>query len=358
MSPFEVNQKRGVRWNASKAFLREAQQRSNLTVVTGALIDKLCFAADDPTRVNGIDFIVGGTRQRATARREVVLAAGSLGSPAILQRSGIGHPDDLARAGVELRLALPGVGHNLQDHLQLRTIYKVSNIVTLNQRANSLWGKALMGLEYALFRSGPLSMAPSQLGGFARSAPEVATPDLEFHVQPLSLDKFGDPLHRFPAFTASICQLRPSSRGSSLIRDSDPASSPRIAPNYLSTDHDRATAVAALKLTRRVVAQPALAPFAPLEHLPGVAAQSDAELARAAGDIGTTIFHPVGTCKMGRANEDDAVVDSHLRVRGLRCLRVVDASIMPTITSGNTNSPTLMIAERGAALIRAAAKES
>jgi choline dehydrogenase len=249
---------------------------------------------------------------------------------------------------------LPGVGGNLQDHLQLRMIFKVQGITTLNQRANSLWGKAMMGLEYALFRSGPLSMAPSQLGGFFHSSPEVATPDLEFHVQPLSLEKFGDPLHPFPAFTASVCNLRPTSRGVVHIRDRDPATAPVIAPNYLSTDNDRTVAARALRLTRNIVAQPAMAPYRPQEHQPGAGKQSDEELAKAAGDIGTTIFHPTCTCAMGRADDAQAVVDSELRVRGIGRLRVVDASIMPTITSGNTNAPTVMIAERGAALIRAA----
>jgi choline dehydrogenase len=252
---------------------------------------------------------------------------------------------------------LPGVGGNLQDHLQLRMIFKVHGIRTLNQSANSLWGKAMMAMEYALFRSGPLSMAPSQFGGFFRSAPEIATPDLEFHVQPLSLDKFGDPLHTFPAFTASVCNLRPSSRGTVHIRDRDPASAPKIAPNYLSTDNDRQVAARALRLTRQVVAQPAMAAYRPEEHLPGRQYQSDEELAHAAGNIGTTIFHPTCTCAMGRADAAEAVVDPELRVRGVGRLRVVDASIMPTITSGNTNTPTIMIAERGAALIRAARKQ-
>ena len=250
--------------------------------------------------------------------------------------------------------ALPGVGSNLQDHLQLRMIYQVQGIKTLNQQANSLWGKAMMGLEYAFFRRGPLTMAPSQLGLFTRSQAHFATPDLEYHVQPLSLDKFGEPLHNFPAFTASVCHLRPASRGYVHIRDAAPASAPAIAPCYLSHEDDRQTAVRALRLTRRIVAQPALAPYFPQEYLPGIGADSDAALLQAAGDIGTTIFHPVGTCAMGRPDDPQAVTDTELRVRGIAKLRVIDASIMPTITSGNTNSPTLMIAERGAALLRAA----
>jgi len=348
---FEVNQKKGVRWNASKAMLRPVLHRPNLKVVTGALIDKLIL---DGKEARGVEFSLGGVPHRVAARIETLLTAGAIGSPTILQRSGIGPANLLHNRGVPLVHELPGVGGNLQDHLQLRMIFKVHGITTLNQRAHSLWGKAMMGLEYALFRSGPLSMAPSQLGGFFHSSPEVATPDLEFHVQPLSLEKFGDPLHSFPAFTASVCNLRPSSRGVVHIRDRNPATAPVIAPNYLSTENDRRVAARALRLTRNIVAQPALAPYRPEEHQPGAQKQTDEELARAAGDIGTTIFHPTCTCAMGRADDPNAVVDSELRVRGLGRLRVVDASIMPTITSGNTNAPTVMIAERGAQLIRAA----
>ncbi|MDA8256654.1 MAG: GMC family oxidoreductase N-terminal domain-containing protein [Betaproteobacteria bacterium] len=348
---FEVNQKKGVRWNASKAMLRPVLHRPNLKVVTGALIDKLVM---DGKEARGVEFSLNGVPHKVTARIETLLTAGAIGSPTILQRSGIGPAALLQQHGVPLVHESPGVGGNLQDHLQLRMIFKVHGITTLNQRANSLWGKAMMGLEYALFRSGPLSMAPSQLGGFFHSSPEVATPDLEFHVQPLSLNKFGEPLHSFAAFTASVCNLRPTSRGVVHIRDRDPATAPVIAPNYLSTDNDRLVAARALRLTRRVVEQPAMAPYRPEEYQPGAQAQSDAELAKAAGDIGTTIFHPTCTCAMGRADDANAVVDSELRVQGIGRLRIVDASIMPTITSGNTNAPTVMIAERGAQLIRTA----
>ncbi|HRQ58678.1 MAG TPA: GMC family oxidoreductase N-terminal domain-containing protein [Azoarcus taiwanensis] len=348
-SQFEVNQKKGVRWNASKAFLHPITHRSNLKVVTHAMSDRLVIK--DKT-VQGIEFIVNGERCVARSRIETVLAAGSLGSPAIMQRSGIGDPAFLQEMGIEVTHALPGVGNNLQDHLQLRSVFRVQGIKTLNKQANSLWGKAMMGLEYALFRRGPLTMAPSQLGLFAHSSPDMPTPDLEYHVQPLSLDKFGDPLHTFQAFTASVCDLRPTSRGWMKIRDRDPGSAPRIAPCYLSTDADREKAARAIRLTRKIASQPALAPYLPSEHLPGPAYDTDEQLAEAAGNIGTTIFHPVGTCKMGREDDESAVVDSRLRVRGLQGLRVVDASIMPTITSGNTSSPTIMIAERGAAMIR------
>ncbi|MCF8177299.1 MAG: GMC family oxidoreductase N-terminal domain-containing protein [Sulfuritalea sp.] len=350
---FEVNQKRGVRWNASKAFLRPVQHRGNLKVVTGALIDKLVL---DGKEARGVEFRLGNTLHRVKARIETVLTAGSIGSPAILQRSGIGPGNALQHCGIEPTHDLPGVGGNLQDHLQLRMIFKVQGINTLNRQAASLWGKAKMGLEYALFRTGPLTMSPSQMGLFAHSSAEEATPDLEYHVQPLSLDKFGDPLHPFPAFTASVCNLRPSSRGTVCIRDTDPNSAPRIAPNYLSTERDRLIAANSLRLTRKILSQPALSPYRPEEYLPGAQWQSDDDLARAAGDIGTTIFHPVSTCAMGAASDSMAVTDAELRVRGISRLRVVDASIMPTITSGNTNSPTIMIAERGAALIRAARK--
>ena len=349
VSQFEVNQRRGTRWSAARGFLDPVRQRPNLTIVTGALSDRLEL---DGRQVKGIVFRQGGEQCIARARIETVLAAGSLGSPAILQRSGIGDGATLQSLGIPLAHELKGVGQNLQDHLQLRSIFRVSGIKTLNQQANSLWGKAMMGLEYALFRRGPLTMAPSQLGLFAQSDPSAGSPDLEYHVQPLSLDKFGDPVHNFPAFTASVCDLRPKSRGHVTIRDRDPASAPRIAPNYLTHPEDREKAAKAIRLTRRIAAQPALAPYKPVEHLPGPGFETDEDLAIAAGNIGTTIFHPVGTCKMGSGDDPEAVTDSRLRVRGLAGLRVVDASVMPTITSGNTSSPTIMIASRGAEMIR------
>lgn len=350
---FEVNQKQGTRWSSARGFLDPVRGRSNLTIVTGALSDRLLC---EGRNVRGIVFQREGVPHVARSRIETVLAAGSIGSPAILQRSGIGDPQLLQGLGIDVVHALPGVGRNLQDHLQLRSVYKVQGIRTLNQQVNSLWGKAAMGLEYALLRRGPLTMAPSQLGMFACSSLDVGSPDLEYHVQPLSLDKFGDPLHDFPAFTASVCDLRPQSRGHITIRDRDPASAPRIAPCYLSHPADRAKAVRALRLTRHIASQPALAPYRPAEHLPGPGVDTDEQLIHAAGNVGTTIFHPVGTCKMGRADDASAVTDSQLRVRGMQGLRVVDASIMPTITSGNTSSPTIMIAEQGARLMRAARK--
>lgn len=345
-SYFQVNQRRGVRWNASKAFLRPIAQRPNLTVLTNAEVSRIEF---ENGRASGVLAQVGQQERRLRARREIILCCGSIGSPMVLQRSGIGPRPLLQKLGIEVRRELPGVGANLQDHLQLRLIYKVSNGHTLNQMAGSLWGKMNMGLRYALNRSGPLAMAPSQLGAFARSGPEQATPNLEYHVQPLSLERFGEPLHRFPAFTASVCDLRPQSRGSVEIRSPLADAAPLIKPNYLSHETDLRVAADAIRLTRRIAAAPALASFDPVEYLPGASLQTEEELRQAASSIGTTIFHPVGTCKMGQGR--DAVVDERLRVHGVVGLRVVDASIMPTIISGNTCSPTVMIAEKAAQMI-------
>ena len=346
---FEVNQRRGVRLSASKAFLHPVAHRENLTVVTEAQVTRLRLQG---RRAAGLEFVRAGERQFAEARVETVLAAGSIGTTQILQLSGIGPAALLQRHGIAVAHELPGVGENLQDHLQLRMGFKVQNVLTLNKLANSWIGKAKMALEYALFRTGPLTMAPSQLGGFTRSSPEHATPNIEYHVQPLTLDKFGEPLHRFPAFTASVCNLRPTSRGHIRIKTAEFRDAPEIQLNYLSTAEDQRVAADSLRLTRRIVQAPALARYSPDEFLPGPKVQSDAELVRAAGDIGTTIFHPIGTCRMGRADDPAAVVDSRLRLRGIERLRVVDASIMPTITSGNTAAPVMMIAERGAEMLR------
>jgi choline dehydrogenase len=343
---FQVNQKRGLRWSTAKAFLRPAQGRPNLTVMTGAQAEKLTL---DGRRVTGLAFRQGGQPRRVSARGEVILAAGSVGSPQLLELSGIGNPLVLKEHGIEVAHDLAGVGENLQDHLQMRMIFKVRGTVTLNQRAGSLLGKAGMGLEYLLFRRGPLSMAPSQLGAFTRSDPARETPNLQYHVQPLSLDKFGDPLHGFPAITASVCNLRPESRGTIHLRSGDFRDAPVIRPGYLSAPADRRVAAQAIRLTRRICAAPSLARFQPEEFKPGAQIDSDEDLAQAAGDIGTTIFHPVGTCRMG--DDEQAVVDPRLRVRGLQGLRVVDASVMPTITSGNTAAPVMMIAEKGARMI-------
>lgn len=349
---FHVNQRRGIRWTAAKAFLRPIRRRPNLRVVTGALARRIRF---EGRRATGLDLTVDGQAATATAAREIVLAAGAVGSPHLLMLSGVGPAAALRDHGVEIVHDLPGVGANLQDHLQLRCIYKVANAVTLNQTANSLLGRLRMGIDYALFRRGPMTMAPSTLGAFARSDPSVETANLEYHVQPLSLDRFGEPLHGFPAITASVCNLRPTSRGSVTLRSAAPEDPPAIRPNYLATPEDRRVAADAIRLTRRIMAARAMARYSPSEHLPGDAVDGDEALARAAGDIGTTIFHPVGTCRMGRADDEQAVLDPDLRVRGLSGLRVVDASAMPSITSGNTAAPTMMIAEKGAALLRAAA---
>ncbi len=354
---FEVNQKRGLRWNTASAFLHPIERgelkRKNLSLVTGAQVRHLNF---DGSLCTGLTFVQDGQHVTVQARCETVLAAGAIGSPQILELSGIGHPHLLQSMGLKVRHALPGVGENLQDHLQLRMAFKVRGVKTLNTMANSMFGKAWMGMQFLLARRGPMTMSPSQLGAFAKSGAGAATADLEYHVQPLSLDKFGEPLHDFPAFTASVCHLRPSSRGSVHIASREYTAPPRIAPNYLSTEHDRHVAADALRLTRRIVAQRPLQAYAPEEFRPGPQFASDEELARAAGDIGTTIFHPVGTAKMGPADDPNAVVDHTLKVHGLGALRVVDASVMPTITSGNTNAPTIMIAEKAADMIRAARK--
>ncbi len=352
---FEVNQRRGWRWNTAKAFLRPVcTQRPNFTLWTDTQVVRLqtTAQADGRLRCSGVQLRQGDALLTAHATQEVILSAGSIGSPQLLQLSGIGPGALLQQQGIPVVFDAPGVGANLQDHLQIRAVFKVQGVKTLNESASSLWGKALIGLEYALKRSGPMSMAPSQLGAFTRSDPQQPYPNLEYHVQPLSLDAFGQPLHRFPAFTASVCNLNPTSRGSVLIRSPDFSVAPAIAPNYLSTEVDRKVAADSLRLTRTIVGQAALAKYQPQEFKPGLQFQTDDELARLAGDIATTIFHPVGTTKMGRADDPMAVVDSRLRVRGpgglVAGLRVVDAGVMPLITSGNTNSPVLMLAEKAA----------
>ncbi|MEK1933883.1 MAG: GMC family oxidoreductase N-terminal domain-containing protein [Pararhizobium sp.] len=355
---FEVNQRSGWRWNTSKAFLRPAKNRPNLTVWTQAHVERLVLENDGSGRKRCVGVVLQRQGQRAEvrARREVILSAGAIGSPQILQLSGIGPGGPLKRHGVEVVHDLPGVGENLQDHLQIRAVFKVGNAKTLNTLANSLFGKAMIGLEYVLKRSGPMSMSPSQLGAFTRSDDSQAHANLEYHVQPLSLDAFGEPLHNVPAFTASVCNLNPTSVGSVRIRSGKASDAPAIAPNYLSTEEDRKIAAESLRQVRRIVSQPALAKYQPEEWKPGLQFQSDDELARLAGDIANTIFHPVGTTKMGSDDDPMAVVDSRLKVRGIEGLRVVDAGIMPKITSGNTNAPTLMIAEKAAGWIVADAR--
>ena len=349
---FEVNQKAGWRWNTAKAFLRPTcYARPNFELWNSAQVAKLLFepATDStPLRCTGAQVWDGHSMVNATARSEVILCAGAIGSPQIMQLSGLGDAEKLQALGVQVEKNLAGVGANLQDHLQIRAVFKVQNTTTLNTQAHSLLGKAKIGLEYAFKRTGPMSMAPSQLGAFTRSDPAQPYPNLEYHVQPLSLDAFGQPLHTFNAMTASVCNLNPTSRGTVHIRTAQFEDAPAIAPNYLSTDIDRKIAADSLRLTRHIMAQPALQKYQPEEFKPGVQFQSDDELAKLAGDIATTIFHPVGTTKMGRADDVMAVVDARLKVHGVQGLRVVDAGVMPLITSGNTNSPTLMIAEKAA----------
>lgn len=348
VSYFQVNQRAGVRWNTSKAFLRPARNRPNLQILTDAEAQSLML---NGKRATGVAFRHHGLPTQARVRGEVILAAGAIGSPHLLQVSGIGPGAVLQAHDVHLRHDLLGVGENLQDHLQIRCVYRVEGVETLNQRAGTFAGRMGIAWEYLTRRTGPMSMAPSQLGAFAKSHTSLDTADLEYHVQPLSLDRFGDPLHPFPAFTASVCHLRPESRGTVRLTHPNARVAPAIRPNYLATAGDRHVAAKAIQLTRRIVGQEALAQYRPQEVKPGLEITSEEGLAQAAGEIGTTIFHPVGTCKMG--NDPGAVVDARLRVHGMTGLRVIDASIMPTITSGNTNAPTLMIAEKGADMIRA-----
>jgi choline dehydrogenase len=351
---FHVNQKRGRRVSTARAFLKPVLNRPNLRLETGCLVEGIVF---EGKRAAGLRWKQDGQTRMARCRGEVILAAGSIGSTQILMLSGIGPAAHLQDHGVPVLLDKPGAGGNLQDHLQLRMIYKVEGIDTLNERYHAPLGMARMLAEYALFRRGPLTMAPSQLGLFTRSDSDQERANLQYHVQPLSLDKFGEPLHKFPAFTASVCNLRPTSRGTLRLRSGNPFDPPAIKPNYLSTDEDRRIAARSIKLTRHIAAQPALKPYHPEEYLPGAAVGDDeAGLVKAAGDIGTTIFHPIGTAKMGLSSDPMAVVDERLRVTGLERLRIIDASVMPAITSGNTNAPTMMIAEKGAAMLREDAK--
>ena len=352
-SYFQVNQKRGRRWSTARGFLKPAMNRPNLKIETGALVDRVELVDG---RAHAVRYRKGGEDCVAVARGEIILAAGAVASPCILERSGIGDGDILKARGVAPIVHAPGVGGNLQDHLQIRPVYRVSGIRTLNGDYANLFRRAAMGLNYALRRSGPLTMAPSQMGAFVRSSSAYETANLEFHFQPLSLDVWGDGLHRFQAFTASVCNLRPTSRGSIHVSGPGAEDQPDIRPDYLSTETDRRLAVESLKWARRIVSQPALAPFKPEEYKPGAHVASDEEMLVAAGDLGTTIFHPVGTARMGADGDEKAVLDGRLRVRGVAGLRVIDASIMPTITSGNTNSPTIMIAEKGAHMIMEDAK--
>ncbi len=345
---FQVNQKSGVRWSAARGFLKPVLHRKNLKLVTGVHVTEVLI---EDGRAVGVTWTRDGERFEARTDGEVILSAGAVGTPQLLERSGLGDGARLQSLGIETRAHLPGVGENLQDHLQIRPYYKVSGVPTMNELYASHWRRPLMALEYALLRRGPMSMAPSQMGAFAKSSPDQARPNLQFHVQPLSLDRFGEALHPFPAMTISVCNLRPTSRGSIHISGRTPDDRLQIQPNYLSTPEDEAVAIQALRLARRIVAQSALTPYAPQEHRPGPEAQTDKDLLAAARALGTTIFHPVGTARMGLPGDPDAVVDDQLRVFGVKGLRIADASVMPTITSGNTNSPTMMIAEKAARMI-------
>jgi choline dehydrogenase-like flavoprotein len=347
---FHVNQKMGRRWSAARGFLKPVLHRKNLQLESGCLAEGIDFTGK---RATGVRWRQNGVLRSANCRGEVILSAGAIGSPQLLMLSGVGPAAHLSDHGITTLLDKPGVGQNLQDHLQLRTIFKVSGVKTLNAMNASLTGKAGIALDYLFRRRGPMTMAPSQLGAFTRSDPTQDRANIQYHVQPLSLGKFGEPLHTFPAFTASVANVRPTSRGAITLKSADPAQAPAIAPHYLSTPEDRRVAADSIRVTRKIVSQPALRKYAPVEFLPGekVSSDDEAALEKASGDIGTTIFHPVGTAKMGRDDDARAVVDARLRVIGIDGLRVIDASIMPSITSGNTNSPTMMIAEKGAAMI-------
>ncbi|WP_170431391.1 GMC family oxidoreductase [Ruegeria arenilitoris] len=351
---FDVNQKSGWRWSTSKGFLRPAKERQNLTVWTEAQVERLTFdtAPDGATRCSGAVVRRAGQPVIVNASAEVILSAGAINSPQILQLSGIGNGEFLKSHDIDVVLDAPAVGENLQDHLQIRAVFKVDGAKTLNTLANSLVGKARIGLQYALHRSGPMSMSPSQLGAFTRSDPSRTHANLEYHVQPLSLEAFGEDLHDFPAITVSVCNLNPTSRGHVRVRSNKYTDAPMIAPNYLDTDDDRKVAADSLRQVREIMSKPAMQKYNPQEWKPGVQFQTDEELAKLAGDIANTIFHPVGTAKMGREDDPTAVVDPYLKVKGIKGLRVVDASIMPKITSGNTNAPTLMIAEKAARWIK------
>ena len=345
---FPVNQRGGLRWNARKAFLNPAKHRPNLRIATGAEVVRVLF---DGKRATGVAFRLNGTHHRAGGRAETILAAGAIGTPKILELSGIGRSEVLASHGIALRHELSGVGENLADHLQIRTIFAIQGARTLNDLYRSPLARLKMAAEYALRRSGPFSMAPSQLGIFTRSSPQYETPNIEYHVQPLSLDAFGQPLHEFPALTVSVCNLRPQSRGSTHICSPDPARAPQIRPNYLSDEADRQVAVESIRHARRLMATRALTPFAPEERVPGASVQTDEDLQHVAGDISTTIFHPVATARMGTG--PDAVVGPDLTVHGIGGLSVADASVMPAIPSGNTHAPVTMIAEKAAEMVLA-----
>jgi len=347
---FHVNQKRGRRWSAARGFLKPVLHRRNLRLETGCLVERLALAGK---RTVGVHWRQNGVACSARCHGEVILAAGAIGSPHLMMLSGIGPAEQLTKFGIPVVLDKPGVGANLHDHLQLRMIFKVSGVKTLNETYVSMLNRLGMGINYILRRRGPMTMAPSQLGAFTKSDPTQDRANIQYHVQPLSLEKFGEPLHPFPAFTASVTNIRPTSRGALTLKSADPAQPPAIAPNYLATPEDRLVAADSIRVTRKIVAQPALRKYLPVEYLPGAQVQDDDEaaLVKAAGDIGTTIFHPVGTARMGRDMDPRAVVDARLRVIGIERLRVIDASVMPSITSGNTNSPAMMIAEKGAAMI-------
>jgi choline dehydrogenase len=342
---FQQTAYKGFRWSTAKSFLRPARKRKNLTVITRAQTTRVTF---DGQRATGVEYQHKGQKRQAYAACEVLLSAGAINSPQLLQLSGVGAKALLGKLDIPLVHDLPGVGENLQDHLQIRLVYKTSQR-TLNDEVNNWWKRAWVGIRYALTRTGPLTLAASQVAIFTRSNPAVERPDIQFHFQPLSADKPGEGAHKFSAFTSSVCQLRPYSRGNVLIKSKDPFIYPAIFPNYLSDKRDQQVVIDAIKVARSISQAPALQPHIKDEYVPGWQYQTDAELLQAAREYSQTIYHPVGTCKMG--SDAMAVVDEKLRVQGVQGLRVVDASIMPEIVSGNTNAPTIMIAEKAADMI-------
>jgi choline dehydrogenase len=345
---FQFTQRRGLRWSTATAFLKPARNRPNLTVVTNAQTSRVQL---DGRRASGVEFWQGGVLQSAQPSGEVIVCAGAIGSPQILQASGIGPAALLRQYGIDVRLDLPGVGENLQDHVQPRQMFKVQGTKTLNEKANSFFGRIGMGLEFALQRRGPLAVGPAVMNVFTRSDPSQELPNIQYHVIPATYPKLGEPPSPFPGFTASACNLRPTSRGFVRIKSADARTYPSIRYNYLATVDDQRVAVDSIRLTRRIVAAPALARFGAQEIMPGLHAQTDDEVLAAAREVVSTVYHPVGTCKMGPDNL--AVVDERLRVRGIAGLRVADASVMPNLVSGNTNAPTIMIAEKASDMIKA-----
>ncbi len=343
---FQTTTRRGRRASAAVAYLRSAKGRNNLRVETSALAQRIGF---DGRRAVAVEYRQDGILKTARARKEILISGGAFNSPQLLQLSGVGPADLLRKHGIDVVLDAPGVGHDLQDHMQVRVVMRCSQAITLNDIVNNPVRKILTGMQYAAFRTGPLTIAAGTSGAFFRTEPRLATPDIQIHFLPFSTDKMGEKLHPFSGFTASVCQLRPESRGSLRIRSADPAAPPEIRINYLSTEADRTANVEGLKILRKILQAPALRPYVVEEVDPGAKAVSDEALLAHCRARGSTIYHPTSTCRMG--NDPLAVVDQRLRLRGIEGLRVVDASVMPDLVSGNTNAVVIMIAEKASDMI-------